>query len=135
MTAWTHTVSFIIPNALQEVAKKVSRSLDPDIGGYEAFELYLSADGNQPATHVAYSTPCKESLLQIMDAVNYDNGTLHDLVSADYAARWPDERPPTAQECLDFWSALITGVDISFEILLGDQNLTIIRDTNEILGV
>lgn len=126
---WNHTVSFIVPIALQEVAKKVSRSLDPDVGGYEAFELYLSADGNQPATYVAYSTPCKESFIDILAAVEADPTVLHSLVVADYDARWPEEVVPTEVECLSFWNGLIKAVDTSFTEFLANNSLTMIAPT------
>lgn len=124
---WNHAVCFIVPIALQEVAKKVSRSLDPDVGGYEAFELYLSADGNQPATHVAYSTPCKESFIDILAAVEADPSVLHGLVVADYAARWPEEVVPTEAECLSFCSGLVKAVDTPLEVVLSDNSLVFVH--------
>jgi hypothetical protein len=35
-----------------------------------------------------------------------DATLLHEFVSADYAARWPDHECPTLNDCAEFLSAL-----------------------------
>ena len=112
MSNYNHMVTFIVPRDQQYNAKKISRSLDPDIGGFEAFETYLSANGETPATHVAYSTPCRESFLQLLEALTADSVTLKAAVDADYSARWQNEVAPSLDEC----AALLANLQIYIEL-------------------
>jgi hypothetical protein len=133
MSDWNHNVVFICPIAQQEVAKRISRSLDPDIGGYEAFNSLASADGNEPATHVIYGTPVRESFVTTVQALSDSNtplanrtAALKQMVDTDYAARWPSEIPPTLAECEAFLSDLVVYVDTSWDEALTHAGLSVI---------
>ena len=99
---WNHSVIFITPISLVEVARKISRAIDYDSGGYDAFQWMLSPTGTEPATHVGYSTPCREDFLDRIAAVSIDSALLKSAIDADYANRWPEDVPPTLLECIGF---------------------------------
>jgi hypothetical protein len=134
MTDWNHHLIFICPIAQQEIAKRISRSLDPDIGGYEAFNTLASADGSEPASHVIYGTPVRESFVATVQVLTDANTplanratALKQMADADYTARWPEEVPPTLAECEAFLEDLVIYVDAPWDEALTQAGLTIIQ--------
>jgi hypothetical protein len=130
MSDWNHNVVFICPIAQQEVAKRISRSLDPDVGGYEAFQTIASADGYLPAANCLYGTPVRESFLALIQSLTDENiplanrgAALKQMVDADYANRWPDEVPPTLNECQSFLSKLQVFIDMPWSDALSSSGL------------
>jgi len=126
MSTWSHTIVFIAPIEYQDIAKRISRSLDPDVGGYEAFATYASNDGLEPATHVLYSTPVRDTFLPVLSVLIADATALKSAVDADYAARWPGEIVPTLAECETLLSSLQTLIDTPWAEALTQSGLTII---------
>lgn len=133
MSHYTHNIIFICSISLQEVAKRISRSLDPDVGGYEAFNTLSSVGGIEPATHAVYGTPVRESFVATVQELNDANiplanrsAALKQMVDADYAARWPNDIAPTLAECEAFLSNLQTFIDGSFSEVLANTGLQII---------
>jgi hypothetical protein len=134
MSDWNHNVVFICPIAQQEVAKRISRSLDPDIGGYEAFNSLASADGNEPATHVIYGTPVRESFVTTVQALSDSNtplanraASLKQIVDADYSSRWPGEVAPMLAECEAFLANLVIYIDTGWDEALSQAGLVVIQ--------
>jgi hypothetical protein len=133
MSHYTHNIIFACPIAQQEVAKRISRSLDPDIGGYEAFNSLASAAGSEPASHVIYGTPVRESFVATVQALTDANtplanraAALKQMVDADYAARWPSETAPSLAECEAFLAGLAVYVDTSWDAALTHAGLSVI---------
>jgi hypothetical protein len=134
MSDWNHNVVFICPIAQQEVAKRISRSLDPDVGGYEAFQTLASADGTEPATHAIYGTPARDSFLQTVQALTAQDvsvatraGMLKATLDADYVARWPEFTPPTLAKCEAFLADVQVFVDMPWDEALSQSGLAIIQ--------
>ena len=127
MSGWNHTVVFVIPVALVDVAKRISRSLDPDVGGDQAFQTLLSSDGKSPATHAIYSTPVRASFLETLAAVTAAPSNLKYIVDQDYDARWPDEVKPTLGECVSFLAALQTFIDRDFYSVIDGLSLRVVE--------
>jgi hypothetical protein len=134
MSHYTHNIVFICTIAQQEAAKRISRSLDPDVGGYDAFQSVASADGIAPATHVIYGTPVRESFVETVQALSDSNTplanratALKQMADADYAARWPNDIAPTLAECEAFLAGLVIYVDTSWDEALTQAGLTIIQ--------
>jgi hypothetical protein len=134
MSHYTHNIIFLCSIAQQEVAKRISRSLDPDVGGYEAFNSLASADGNEPASHVIYGTPVRESFVATVQALSDSNtplanraAALKQMVDADYAARWQNETAPTLAECEAFLSWIAVYIDTSWDEALNQSGLQVIQ--------
>lgn len=102
--SYTESLTITIPAALYDTACAIARALDPDVGGHLSYGPKLD-----DATEYTTSTPCtpafKAQALQLLALPE----ALHQVVSADYAARWADLTPPTLAECEAFCAvALIT---------------------------
>ena len=105
--AYSERITLVIPIELVEVAKRVSRAMDPDIGGYDAFQLPADEEGNAiPATTVSYTTNCVPEFAQAIAFFKAEPTLLHESVLRDYAARWPEETPPTLAEVEAFCAAV-----------------------------
>lgn len=133
MTDWNHSVIFIVPISEQENAKRISRALNPDSGGYEAFASLASPAGTAPATHCIYDTPVRESFFQTIRSITDSNASvatraasLKAMVDADYAARWPNETPPSLADITVFLTVLQTFFDTSWDEALAQAGLILI---------
>jgi hypothetical protein len=134
MSHYTHNIVFICTIAQQEAAKRISRSLDPDVGGYDAFQSVASADGIAPATHVIYGTPVRESFVATVQALSDANTplanratALKQMVDADYSSRWPSETAPSLAECEAFLADLVIYVDAPWDEALAQAGLQVIK--------
>jgi len=105
-----HSIRITLPASLKELGNRISRSLEPDSGGYHVFDTLSNAVRDEdgvieiPATEVYAEIPACERYVQNLLALKTDT-ELHAYVSADYASRWPDETCPTLAECGAFLNA------------------------------
>ena len=97
--SYTARLTITIPANLIDVGRAISRALDPDVGGADSW--VPTADG-----YVA-DTPCTEAFRDQAQAMLENPALLHQSVSADYAARWPELTPPTLAECEAFCAAVV----------------------------
>jgi len=102
MIDYSATLTITIPLSQQETGKRISRALDADSGGYEAFGAYLDAD-MQPceratAVYTTYSSPCSQELAASMPYLLANPAMLQGMVAQDYAARWAEFDAPTLAE-------------------------------------
>ena len=116
-------VVLVVPDneAILATAKAASRALDPDIGGYFAFEQQATNGTNN---YRYYGCPCTK---QTADSIQYMQAVpamLHGAIAQDYATRWPGEVPPTLAECQAFVAALQIRVDMTAEAMLEELGLT-----------
>lgn len=102
MTDYSATLMITIPLSQQETGKRISRALDADTGGYNAFGAYLDADMTpcdlEQAVYTTYSSPCSQELAASMPYLLSNPALLQGMVAQDYAARWPDFDVPTVAE-------------------------------------
>ena len=101
-------ITLTLPAEFKELGNRISRSLEPDSGGYHVFDILSDAtrddDGNilTPATIVQSVMPCCEryigNLMQHKDSPD----SLFEYVTLDYASRWPDYQAPSLQDCITF---------------------------------
>lgn len=135
MSTWNHSVVLIVPTANQITAKEISRALDPDVGGYEAYETYLSADGAEPATHCVYETPCQQEFFNNVQFLSNSEipiatraGALKQMVDADYVARWPEFTAPTLAECQTFLENVQVFSDAFWDFALQEAGLQVVQN-------
>lgn len=100
-------IVIVLPAALRESANRISRALEPDVGGYHVFDS-LSND-----THAIAQIPTCERYVQNFLAFYQDAPALHAFVAADYSARWTDFDPPTLADVEAFCNAVSCTVDPS----------------------
>lgn len=101
MSDYVEVISIKLPAELAEIASKVGRAMDSDVGGADSFTL--SSDGLTIST----SALCTASYKQQADYLLANPTNLYAYCSADYAARWPDLTPPTLAECEQFCISVI----------------------------
>lgn len=107
---YDHSITLVVGLDQLETAKRISRALDPDVGGYEAFRQ-RSEDG----TKAIYSTPCTADFARNAAMLLALPDELFGVVTADYATRWPEHTAPTPEEvnafCADVECYVDTPVD------------------------
>jgi hypothetical protein len=101
------TISITLPAELADIAAKIGRALDPDVGGDKSFGL--SADGLTIHT----TAPCSDEFYaQAMYMIDHPEA-LHAACAADYAKRWQGFEAPTLEECKLFCAGVIRPVNDS----------------------
>jgi len=120
MTAYTHRLKLTIHASLYDVACAIARALDVDSGGANSWgpRNPVDADGNETTpTHYTTETPCTEGFHTQALAMLQDAAMLHTVVTADYAARWPDLIAPSLAECESFVAGVVLEVPPAPELL------------------
>ena len=111
MSGYNWIVTITLPAALAEIAAKVGRAMDPDSGGARSFSPVITGyDGEGNPTYngnIRASTPCREEFALQAAAMLANPALLHAACTARYARDWPDEVPPTLEECEAFCGAVI----------------------------
>lgn len=111
--SYNYTVRIEVPASQAEVAAKIGMSMDPDAGGALSFNPviigYTQDKEPQPiyGDTIFVSTPCQKEFHDQVPILIANPAMLHALVAQDYAARWPDETPPTLAECEAFCASVI----------------------------
>jgi len=112
MSDYSATITITVPIAQRETGKRISRALDQDVGGYEAFANGLDADMQpcsiEDAVYVTYSSPCSRELAGSMSYLLANPEVLHGMVAADYALRWGGFEVPTVAEISSFCNAVLS---------------------------
>jgi len=102
MSNFDHQISITLPAELADIASRISRALDSDVGGSESWTP--SADGLTIST----SALCTAEFKAQSDYMLEHPEALHAACVADYAARWGDLVPPTLEECEAFCGGVIS---------------------------
>lgn len=102
MSYYTHTLTLTIPASLYDIACAIAQALDPDLGGAQSFGQH-----NPDVETYTTSTPCTAEFHTQAYAMLANPEMLHYAVSADYAARWKDQTPPTLDECTAFCAGVV----------------------------
>lgn len=100
-------ITIQVPLALRDLANRISRALEPDVGGYHVF------DSLADETHAIAQIPTCERYVANFVELHQDAAALHAFVAADYAARWPDFDCPTLAEVEAFCAAVSCEIDQS----------------------
>ena len=110
-TTYNWNVTITVPGDLSEIARKIGMALDPDKGGGLSFGRVIDGytDDGEPiyGSNIVASTPCQKEFFDQVPILIANPAMLHALVSQDFANRWPDEVPPTLEECVSFCASVI----------------------------
>lgn len=98
-------ITIKVPLALRELANRISRSLEPDVGGYRVF------DSMSDETHAIAQIPTCERYVGNFISLYQDAAALHAFVAVDYATRWPEFDCPLLSEVNEFCAAVSCTVD------------------------
>lgn len=97
--SYTAKLRIDIPVNLLDTGKKISRALDPDVGGSESWTVQGELDA---PTGYFTETPCTPEFAAQATAMLGNPEMLFSVVSVDYKARWADLEAPTLEECAAF---------------------------------
>lgn len=125
MSTYDHTFFTAVPDTLRNIAKRISRALDPDVGGFDAFELeVLDAQGK---SWFIYETPCVESFMMTAQYLVTSPMELQNAVAMDYMARWGDfvAEIPTLEEVTNFLAMSYIFFDTPLQSALEQAGLTL----------
>ena len=108
MSAYTHTLTCIIPAPLGVIGAAVGRALDPDCGGDHTFvplDAEYDENGNitkQPTKLWVCACPVIPELAASIPYLLASPEMLLATIDRDFAARFPDVPVPTLAECEAF---------------------------------
>ena len=111
--SYNYTVRIEVPASQAVVAAKIGAALDPDSGGAASWNRTIIGytEGEMPepiyGDTIFVSTPCRQEFAEQVLLLIANPAMLHAVVAQDYAARWPDEVPPTLAECESFCASVI----------------------------
>ena len=111
--SYNYTVRIEVPASQAVVAAKIGAALDPDSGGAASWNRTIIGytEGEMPepiyGDTIFVSTPCRQEFAEQVLLLIANPAMLHAVVAQDYAARWPDEVPPTLAECEAFCASVI----------------------------
>ena len=66
MTEWIWRNHVIVPAQDADIIRAIAKRIDPDPGSVGGFWLGLSANGEEPVTHVAADSPITQAMLNQM---------------------------------------------------------------------
>ena len=104
------TIRLAYSLSMAEIASKIGRALDPDVGGHKSFQRDVTGyNGETPiyAYTLSTTTPCTQEFANQAAYMVTHPEVLHQTVLQDYQTRWPDFPPPTLSECEYFCSGII----------------------------
>lgn len=109
---WTEYLTMTLPysEANVQIAAKLGRAFDPDVGGAYSFTRTITGyDGETPiyGDTLFCKTGCTEAFKQQAFAMSQNAALLHGACLQDYATRWPDLTPPTLAECEAFVAQVV----------------------------
>ncbi len=127
MSAYTNYVVLVIPDdaGIIATAKAASRALDPDIGGYSAFDQVVT-DGTD--NFRIYASPITAAIAAALPQMKVYPVMLHQMITADCAARWPEDVPPTLAEVEAFTTAVRIYLDMGVDAAMLEAGITALLD-------
>lgn len=115
-------LTLALPAPMTETAKLVSRSLDPDFGGYEAFQTQATNASN--VLYAVYGFPCSDEFKAQALAFKTNPAALHYAVTND--PRWQGQPMPTLAEVENFCAQLLISTAYGTLAGLGELGLTLV---------
>lgn len=117
MKIYNHIISIKLPASLADIAAKVGKALDDDVGGEHNFHRDITGyDGETPiyADTISTSVMCTSDFKAQSDYMMLHPEALFAACQADYATRWPELVPPTLEECERFCAGIILPESLEF---------------------
>ena len=114
-----------VPNipATVEAAKLISRSLDPDTGGYAAYDL-VAKDANG-VEFAVYGTLVTDDFYAKVTYLQQNPDKLLQLINADIALRWSENPAMALDQVTLFTSSMVMSTEYGVTAGLDDLKLTV----------
>jgi hypothetical protein len=108
--SYDNTLTIKLPVSLADIASRIGRAIDPDVGGERSFTSIVTGYADSKPVYgdtISMTTPCTTAFKLQAEYMLANPEALHAAVAADYAARWADLTPPTLAECQAFCNGVI----------------------------
>lgn len=93
-------IKLTVPPEVLHTAKLASQAMDPDVGGFHAFEI-VEEDGRH-----SYTVDVSDEYFDAFSAFLLLPDLLRESIARDFETRFPGTEPPTLAECEAFTAAL-----------------------------
>lgn len=104
MSDYTHRGTCAVPLHLMNVAGRIWRAMDPDVGGDSSFDILRGID-QAGAEWALTSALCTEAFAGQAPYLIAHPQALHGVVAQDYATRWEGLEPPSLADVDAFCGA------------------------------
>lgn len=89
-------IKLTVPADVLHTAKLASQAMDPDVGGYAAFEV-VESDGRH-----SYTVDVSDQYFEAFSAFLQMPDLLRQAIAGDFERRFPTTAPPTLDDCAAF---------------------------------
>lgn len=93
-------IKLTVPAAVLHTAKLASQAMDPDVGGFEAFEIQ-EEDGRY-----SYTVDVSDEYFAAFQVFLQLPALMQDSIARDFERRFPGAEPPPLAECETFVAQL-----------------------------
>lgn len=90
-------IKLTVPPEVLHTAKLASQAMDPDVGGFAAFEAPDETTGLY-----SYTVDVSDEYFAAFQAFLQMSELLRESIARDFEIRFPSAEPPTAGDCADF---------------------------------
>lgn len=94
-------IKLTVPAEVLHTAKLASQAMDPDVGGFAAFEAPDEVTGLY-----SYTVDVSDEYFDAFRAFLLLPELLRESIARDFEQRFPDDEPPTLEECVSFCDKL-----------------------------
>lgn len=130
MSDYTHRGTCAVPLHLMNVAGRIWRALDPDVGGDSSFDILRGID-QTGAEWALTSALCTADFAGQAPYLIANPPALHGVVAQDYAQRWEGIEPPTMADVVEFCAAariVVTARDGTMEAHLVELGMGLVSE-------
>lgn len=127
MSDYTHRGTCAVPLHLMNVAGRIWRALDPDVGGDSSFDILRAVD-QAGAEWALTSALCTEAFAGQAPYLIAHPQALHGVVAQDCATRWEGLEPPSLADVDAFCGAariVVTARDGAMEAHLAELDMAL----------
>lgn len=100
MSNYTHVLTIAVPSDIKNLANKIAKSLDPDVGGDKSFDLVKAKQDE--LEYIICDVFITSSFASQVEMILNSHEILYSIVYNDYSLRWTEEESPTLDDCINF---------------------------------
>lgn len=124
-TPYESALTIAVPMALMPIAAPIAQAFDPLSGGAHSFDILRATDANGDTWALCHS-PATAETAAVLPFLKANPTYLYGSVTLDFAARWPDETPPTLEECTAFCEGIKLTTGMSLADSLAEFGFTLV---------
>jgi len=118
--SYDNTLTIKLPFSLADIASRIGRALDPDVGGDKSFTRIVTGQKDGKDIYgdtISMTTPCTTMFKDQARYLLANPVHLQAMVAQDYAKRWVGLKAPSLDECIVFCKGVIPEPPVTGRIL------------------